>query len=111
MKLTELEPRWFSVGDSTGIAGISFQCPHCKVARLGVRVDHASPYVIQVTNDHSIDHHVDNVQIWQITGDAPTFDGETHGGFENVSLTPSVDASKSGHWHGFITNGMIVGGI
>lgn len=24
-----------------------------------------------------------------------------------LTLTPSVDASKHGHWHGFITNGEI----
>lgn len=27
--------------------------------------------------------------------------------FHNLTLTPSVDASKVGHWHGFITNGEI----
>ena len=28
-------------------------------------------------------------------------------GFVDLSLTPSVDASKAGHWHGFITNGEV----
>jgi hypothetical protein len=27
--------------------------------------------------------------------------------FEKISLSPSVDASASGHWHGFVTNGAI----
>jgi hypothetical protein len=27
--------------------------------------------------------------------------------FETLSVTPSIDASKSGCWHGFITNGVI----
>ncbi len=107
MKLTELEPRWFSVGDTTGIAGISFLCPHCKQDRLGVRIDHAAPHVISVHYDHDITHLSGDEQVWQITGDAPAFDGMTHGGFDNVSLTPSVDASASGHWHGFITNGEV----
>lgn len=31
--------------------------------------------------------------------------------FETMTVTPSVDASSSGNWHGFITNGEIVGGI
>lgn len=26
---------------------------------------------------------------------------------DNVTITPSIDASKAGHWHGFITNGQI----
>lgn len=107
MKLTELEPRWFSVGDSKGIAGISFICPHCKQARLGMRINHANPHVISVDHDNDITTAPINVQVWQITGDAPSFDGDNHGGFENVSLLPSVDSSASGHWHGFVSNGEI----
>jgi len=111
MRLTDLSPRWFAVGDSSGIAGISFLCPHCKQERLGIRIDHSAPHVIAVDADHSITHFPSETQVWQISGDALTFDGMEHGGFESVTLTPSVDASASGHWHGFITNGEIVGGI
>lgn len=107
MKLTELEPRWFSVGDFKGIAGISFLCPHCKQARLGVRIARPTPNVISVDYDRDISHIPRIGQVWQITGDAPSFNGINHGGFENVSLAPSVDASASGHWHGFITNGEV----
>lgn len=28
--------------------------------------------------------------------------------FETMSVTPSIDASAAGHWHGHITGGMIV---
>jgi hypothetical protein len=35
--------------------------------------------------------------LWQRTGDD----------FEDLTLTPSIDASNSGHWHGFITGGQI----
>lgn len=107
MKLTELEPRWFAVGNSKDIAGISFLCPHCNQARLGVRINHQPPHIIQVEVDHDITHLPKNGQVWQISGDVPSFDGLNHGGFENVTLIPSVDASKSGHWHGFIMNGEI----
>jgi hypothetical protein len=34
---------------------------------------------------------------WQRTGDD----------FATMSITPSIDASACGHWHGFITNGQI----
>lgn len=27
--------------------------------------------------------------------------------FATISVTPSIDASASGHWHGYITNGEI----
>ena len=31
--------------------------------------------------------------------------------FETMTVTPSLDGSAAGNWHGFITNGEIVGGI
>jgi hypothetical protein len=31
-----------------------------------------------------------------------TMGGQT---FEDLTLTPSIDVSAAGHWHGFITNG------
>jgi hypothetical protein len=31
--------------------------------------------------------------------------------FESLTVTPSLDGSKGGLWHGFITNGEICGGI
>lgn len=40
-------------------------------------------------------------QVWKFDGDS----------FANLTLHPSVDHSPSGNWHGFITNGQIVGGI
>jgi hypothetical protein len=30
--------------------------------------------------------------------------------FETMTVTPSIDASGAGHWHGFIRSGEIVGG-
>jgi hypothetical protein len=105
MRITELEPRWSR--DANGNNGISFLCPHCLVQRLAVLVDHATPHLVNVPFPDSSNINVNQKQCWQITGDAPTFDGLNHGGFDNVSLTPSVDASEFGHWHGHITNGEI----
>jgi hypothetical protein len=31
--------------------------------------------------------------------------------FDTLTVTPSIDASASGHWHGFLTAGQIVGGV
>ena len=31
--------------------------------------------------------------------------------FETMTVTPSLDGSAGGAWHGFITNGEIVGGL
>lgn len=33
------------------------------------------------------------------------------GEFENLTVTPSLDGSAGGNWHGLITNGEIVGGL
>jgi hypothetical protein len=35
--------------------------------------------------------------IWQRTGET----------FDDLTLTPSIDASPSGHWHGYVTNGQV----
>ena len=40
--------------------------------------------------------------VWQIQG------GIDNANFETLSVTPSIDESAGGLWHGFITNGQIV---
>lgn len=42
---------------------------------------------------------------WHITG------GIDNADFATITLTPSIDGSRGGLWHGHITNGDIVGGI
>jgi hypothetical protein len=37
--------------------------------------------------------------------------GIANASFETISVTPSLDGSKGGNWHGFVTNGEIVGGL
>lgn len=99
MRLSELDPRWAIDADIVlggaskhfenrhGMA-ISFDCPHCRETRLAVwfanPIDGGPP-----TDDAS--------HLWQRSGDD----------FDSLTLTPSVDASAHGHWHGFITNGAI----
>lgn len=39
---------------------------------------------------------------WTVQGDLD---------FDTLTVTPSLDGSAGGLWHGFITNGQIVGGI
>lgn len=112
MRLIELEPRWCNdYGASDGLKqGITFLCPHCRARRLGVFFDApicgSPPVDIQAinerrklsdgTDDHLKEVHVGSV-LWHREGDS----------FENLTLTPSIDASKFGCWHGFITNGEV----
>jgi hypothetical protein len=42
---------------------------------------------------------------WQIAGGIDAAD------FATLTVTPSLDGSAGGNWHGHITNGQIVGGL
>lgn len=42
---------------------------------------------------------------WNVAG------GIENANFETISVTPSIDGSAGGNWHGFVTNGQIVGGL
>lgn len=46
---------------------------------------------------------------WSISGERPV--GPNAAFVGNLTVTPSLDASAAGHWHGHITDGEIVGGV
>lgn len=98
MKLTELNPRWYALQEGGPRVGLTFDCPHCRSRRLGVGFHHAASDLIA---DAEPETHGPGESRWVISGDQHTTS------FESVSLTPSIDASKFGCWHGFITNGEI----
>ena len=99
MRLTELAPRWamdadIVIGgvhrhyaDRHGMA-LTFECPHCRTCRLGVWF--ANPIDGLPPTD-------DAKTLWQRTGES----------FDVLTLTPSIDASNHGHWHGTIFNGEV----
>lgn len=96
MRLTELDPRWYSVqGDVRH--GMTFECPHCPSSgtRLAIALH---------VDGTKFDPDPANPQQWAAGETVLTVTGGAT--FEDISLTPSVDASKHGHWHGFITNGV-----
>lgn len=95
MKLTDLNPRWFVLEDGGPRVGLTFDCPHCRSVRIGVTFHHRGQEAIEDEYIHA--HHPGPEPIW-------TEDGE---GFENLTLSPSVDASAPGHWHGLVTNGQV----
>lgn len=96
MKLIDLEPRWFCAATGDHPVGFSFDCPCCRKVRLAIAVHldgtalDPEPNMIQVIPA--------NEKVWTVAGGSS---------FDDVSLMPSVDASSSGHWHGFITNGEV----
>jgi hypothetical protein len=100
MRLVDLEPRYFVRGEGGHPVGITFDCPCC------VGKEHGSRLAVAIHMDGTnFDPDPDNPQqfetgetIWTVaSGDS----------FDNISLTPSVDASGAGHWHGYITGGEI----
>jgi hypothetical protein len=101
MKLIDLSPKWQSFEDHHRVA-LSFICPCCigteRETHLMVAFHHHGH---EIEDDAFIRAHGPGGQtnhIWTIEGDED---------FNTLTLTPSIDASKSGHWHGFITNGEV----
>lgn len=98
MKLVDLKPRWIHPHI------FIFRCPHCEKVWLTCK-DIALSW--QETWDllkAGLGDTWNEVVVppkpecaWKIEGTFP----------ETTTVTPSIDASASGHWHGFITNGEI----
>lgn len=115
MKLTDLEPRWL-IKDGQRV-GFIFRSPTRQTCWQSCFL--ASPprreqwelfrQTLGVTN--SEDSPRPDVQgcregtHWTITPSIEMAD------FASLSVTPSLDGSAGGNWHGFITNGQIVGGL
>jgi len=101
MRLIDLQPRWLSENVFV------FKCPHC------VRGGREQPYWLSCKN---VPMKIsDQFELWHASGlegvmvpmneaTAWKFSGKD---FETLSVTPSIDASPSGDWHGYITNGGI----
>jgi hypothetical protein len=99
MKLIELDPRWITAGEGYGEDGITFLCPHCRQTFLGVWfrvpiVDESHEVFDPKWNGYMSDHRG---PYWERVGTS----------FDGLTLSPSVDASKFGHWHGLIKGGEI----
>ena len=104
MKLTDLEPRWIHPNVFV------FLCPHCRKILLScknVQMSHKSQR--EIFEKEFGENWSDVVvwskpeQAWSISGSVPT---DTRAAFiMDLTVTPSIDASASGHWHGTITNG------
>lgn len=100
IKLTDLNPRWtgLSVSGHELVDGITFDCPHCRNQRLGVKF--TPPLDKNNWKQRSIEYPIYQL-MWQRVGDT----------FETITLSPSVNANSridfQNHWHGFIENGFV----
>ena len=112
MRLVDLHPKWWAEPDRVG-QGISFDCPcGCagkpNEARLSVAF--ANPL------DGGVAIALGSPRLlWPVIGEGTrvvvppgihwTRSGET---FESLTLSPSIHAGNSGHWHGHVVSGGIV---
>lgn len=98
MRLLELNPRWVALESGGQRVGLSFDCPHCRTQRLAVLFHHHGRAAIE--DQYILAHHGadDTRHIWDLQGQDD---------FATLTLSPSIDASKSGHWHGWIQSGEI----
>ena len=95
MRLADLEPRWLSPDL------FIFKCPHCLEMLLSCKKMPLSfkeqrelfnSKLGEDWNERVVP--TESKSAWAILGD-----------FSNMTISPSIDASHSGHWHGFVTNG------
>ena len=113
MRLADLRPRWLSVGSRR--TGLVFQCPHCQNQWLTVFFEPTAwaksdgEYYATETQvgqvRAALGNGVEGCDFVGVRDDIAW--GHTGDTFETLTITPSIDASASGHWHGFISNGMI----
>ncbi len=115
MRLLELEPRWIEhEGRRIGFIFIS-PCQRkrhdgtvnpkpyrltCLAEKVPMGLQRAIAEQMYGDDDYTI-VPCNPQQQWTIAGgiDAATF--------EAMTVTPSIDASASGHWHGYITGGEV----
>lgn len=107
MKLTELEPRWIHLNLFV------FLCPHCRKQLLScknVAMTAQEQYdIFEREFGEDATHWPVATRdgcAWSIGGTVPANPDAAF--VEDLSVTPSIDASASGHWHGYITKGEIV---
>ncbi len=106
MRLTELEPRWIHPNLFV------FKCPCCQSVLLTCRNVQMTRKEQFALYEREFGEHWNLLVVpsnpeatWSISGSVPT---DTKAAFvTDLTVTPSIDASASGHWHGHITNGEI----
>lgn len=99
MKLTDLQPRWIYKRKV-----FAFLCPHCRKAWLTCkRVEMSRREQRELVEREFGEREAPNV-----VGCKPSVAWKfSNLDFATMTITPSLDASASGHWHGHISAGEI----
>jgi len=103
MKLVDLDPRWM-VDAAGNRIGFVFRCPNPKkpwwmscFAQPTPSRDQWAAFQRIFGEDFSVQGCKEHVG-WTIAGDD----------FATLNVTPSIDGSEGGTWHGYITDGEII---
>ena len=109
MKLIELEPEFVTNAsprshmsmDSRVLTpdaqGILFLCPYCFKRNAGPIGTHS---ILVFFKDRGVPAECEPLPRWNVQGNS----------FDDLTISPSIDLGPD-DWHGFVTNGEIVGGI
>lgn len=95
MRLSTLDPHWVGEWGRHG-AAVSFQCPCCTGTERATRL------VVPFRNP------IDGGAPMEGLNSRGIFWGREGSTFDTLTLTPSVDASGIGHWHGWVRAGEVV---
>lgn len=103
MKLIELEPMWLSPNvfifrNPTG-RGAWLLCKDIVMKRSD-QYSLVNTQMPEIANEDIIPCEVD--VSWKFSN---------NNNFKTLTVTPSLNANKSGNWHGHITKGTIIGGL
>lgn len=110
MRLVDLNPIWLE-RDGQRI-GLTFLCPCCQKDRLTCFTE-PTPFKEQVKLMHaamkSAPEDEDDWPVnWVPSNAAARWSLSSLDRFDMLTITPSIDASASGNWYGFVRNGEIV---
>lgn len=111
MRLTDLKPKWWAAPGRVG-QGVLFLCPHCKEAWL------CAPFRNPIDGGQPWELRPSPKSLWEVIypvylkpgtlmvppGHLWLREGDD---FDTLTLSPSVDASRAGCWHGFVRNGEV----
>ena len=109
MRLVDLSPNWLYKGGQR--VGFIFICPtkpdqSQTCFSVAMRMSEQVKVIDENFEEGFYETYAHDIQLcdkncaWSITGE-----------FENLTVTPSLDGSAGGNWHGFITDGNIIGGL
>ena len=106
MRLVDLNPRWMrGHPDREGI-GVEFDCPGpCCAGKPSIAPAFNDPEEGRAKKQRIYVPFTEPLDGRGTFAGKKTTWARTGANFETLSLTPSVDASGFGHWHGFVTNG------